>query len=349
MKKILFFKLGAIGDTLMTTPLLRQVRKNFPDAEIDYFIGKHSAEALEGNKNLDTITPFDESIFVKKKIVQWLKLIRKIKKEKYNIVFVLDKHWIFNLTAFLAGIPVRVGFDRLGKEGILLTKKVYYGNDKHEIVYYLDLLETLGCKVDYDDWKFELFLNKTNEKFADDAWKKYDLKGKKVIGIAPGGGKNPGEAIGIRNWPIEKYVNLIKKLIEKRFSIILLGKGADDLEKEKEILKINDPRIISFIDKCSIKESAALIKKCNYIICNDTGTMHIASAVNKKIISIFGPTNPMRKAPLWPESRSIWKDQAIYEADYELFGKKPKGIFFKNIKVEDILELIKKTKKNDNK
>jgi heptosyltransferase-2 len=66
------------------------------------------------------------------------------------------------------------------------------------------------------------------------------------------------------------------------------------------------------------------MKKCALIITNDAGPMHIASAVNDKIISIFGPTNPVRKAPLNEGSVSIWKDQDIYEEDYELYGKLPK-------------------------
>jgi len=67
VQKILLFKIGAIGDVLMTTPLVRQLRKNFPEAKIDYLIGKSSSKILEGNKNIDEIIPFKETIFTEKK------------------------------------------------------------------------------------------------------------------------------------------------------------------------------------------------------------------------------------------------------------------------------------------
>ena len=136
--KILLFKIGAIGDTLMTTPLIRQLRNNFPDAQIDYLIGEHSYGVLDANKYLDNIIKFDEKIFFEKYFIKWMKLIFKIRKESYDVIFVLDKHWIFNLVSFLFRIKKRIGFDRFG-EGKFLTYKVPYFGRKHEIFYYLDL------------------------------------------------------------------------------------------------------------------------------------------------------------------------------------------------------------------
>jgi ADP-heptose:LPS heptosyltransferase len=192
MTRILLFKIGAIGDTLMTTPLLRQLRRNYPKAKIDYLIGNVASQVLVGNKNLDNIIKFDEKIFFKKQIIKYYSLIQKIRKRKYDIIFVLDKHRIFNLTAKLFGIPERIGFDRLGKEGTFLTKKTYYGNDKHEIYYYLDLLTKLTEKVDYSDNLPSLYISKKAYNKAESIWKKYSLN-HKIIAIAPGGGANPGE------------------------------------------------------------------------------------------------------------------------------------------------------------
>jgi heptosyltransferase-2 len=69
--------------------------------------------------------------------------------------------------------------------------------------------------------------------------------------------------------------------------------------------------------------------------------MHIASAVNKRIISIFGPTNPSRKAPMHETSVSIWKDDDKYDDSYELYGKRPQGEFMADISVEDIIKNIR--------
>lgn len=416
--KILLFKIGALGDTLMTTPFLRQLRSNFPLARIDYLIGNTSSVVLAGNKYLDNIIKFDEHIFFKKKPWKLLALVKKIRREKYDIIFVLDKHRVFNITGRFFGIKERIGFDRDRREGNFLTQKIRYGNEKHEIYYYLDLLNGLKIRPDYNDFKMDLFLEKKDDDFAKAFWRSHGLNKKKVIGIAPGGGKNSGEKTEYRNWPITNYIQLIKLLLKRNYFIILLG-GPDDKEKENEIMKtfsnnilnkvnnyaddsdavnsntfnsnsinnninnfnnngasnnisnnavsnninnnVNKIKIISkdenknrgdgtlngylisLIGKCSIKESTAIMKKCDNIICNDSGVMHLAATVNKKTISLFGPTNPVRKSPLWKQSKSIWKDNDIYDPDYELYGKIDKnklGKFMKRIKPEDVVKLI---------
>ena len=341
--KILLFKTGAIGDTIMTTPLVRQLKKAYPHAEIDYMIGNVASQVLEGNPHIDKIIRFDPNTFFKSRLFEWLRLIDTIKKGHYNMIIILDKHWTFNLTAFLTGIKRRVGFDRLGKEGIFLTDSVYYGNDKHEIYYYLDILEAMDIKPDYKDWKTELFINTEDKKFADKVWKKYALSKNSVIAIAPGGGKNAGEKTEYRNWPKEKYAELTKSLAKKH-SIILLGLK-EDLEKTDYILESlkkydTTSKIISLSGRCSIKQSAAIIQKCHCLVCNDTGIMHIGGAVNKRVISIFGPTRPDRKAPLWKESRSIWKDKKNYEEIYEIYGIKSDKKFMEDISINDVLKCI---------
>lgn len=336
--KILLFKTGAIGDTIMTTPLVRQLRKAYPKAKIDYLIGDVASQVLKNNPNIDEIITFDPNIFFKKKLLEYLKLVNNIRKKNYDLVFVLDKHWIFNYTAFLFRIPARIGFDRLGKEGKYLTQKIYYSNAKHEIYYYLDLLKGVKIKPNYKDNKTDLILDENSVTFANKFWKQHQIT-RDTIAIAPGGGKNSGEKTEYRNWPIEEYIKLIKEL-ENIYTIILIG-GKEDLEKYTLIKKTtNSKNIISLVGKCSIKESAAVMKRCKCVICNDTGTMHIAGTVNKKIISLFGPTRPDRKAPLWKESKSIWKDEDIYEQDYELYGKKTNKKFMTKIRPKDVKRCI---------
>ncbi|WP_423792409.1 glycosyltransferase family 9 protein [Methanocaldococcus indicus] len=339
--KILLFKIGAIGDTLMTTPLIRQLRKNFKDATIDYLIGKYSYGVLEGNKHLDNIIKFDEDIFFKKDFKEWLKLIFKIRKRRYDTIFVLDKHWIFNLTAFLFGIKKRIGFDRFG-EGKFLTYKVPYFGRKHEIFYYLDLLKGLRIEPNYEDWEMEIFLSEKDLDFAERFWDENNLNDKVVVGICPGGARNIGVGDDdLRRWDSKKYIELIKKLKEKGFEVLLIG-GKTDKGIEKTILK--EVKCISTIGKTSLKESSALLKKCDVVVCNDSGPMHLAASVNKKIISIFGPTHPSEKAPLHKESKYIWK-QIGCNPCYDLWGRFPKPCPYKKrcmecIKTEEVLNII---------
>ncbi|MCD6590165.1 glycosyltransferase family 9 protein, partial [Candidatus Woesearchaeota archaeon] len=124
--KILLFKIGAIGDVLMTTPFVRELRKKYRGAEIHYWVGRKSADILKNNPYVDKVIAIDEDIFFKKKLFRYLQLARKIKRHNYNLAFVLDKHWIFQLLVKLAGIKKIVGFIRDKPSRFLLEKGIVY-------------------------------------------------------------------------------------------------------------------------------------------------------------------------------------------------------------------------------
>jgi len=330
IKKILFFKLGALGDVLMSTPLIRQVRKNYPDAEIDFLVGKSAVQSINGNIYLNKILTFNHKIFIKKKIPELIGLIKKIRKQKYDLIFVLDKHWAFNLTAYLFGIKTRIGFNR-GKEGIFLTKKIKYGKLRHEINYYLDLGKIVNLNIDYKDNKIDIFPNLKEIKYSKKLIKKYKLKDFYIL--INGGGNNPAVNEQIRKIPENIFIELVKK-ISKTNQIIFL---ASPNEKEYYNLFIFNKNCINLAGKTNIKETYLLMKQAKIIITTDCGPMHMASAATNKIISIFGPTNPKRKAPLNKKVINIWQeeDKKNYQESYEIYGKLPNGRFFKTLKKED--------------
>ena len=155
MKKILFFKFGALGDVLMTTPLLRQTRRAFPGAQIDFDVAKPFAIALEGNSQLDSVRTFDPAIFTNHRLGQALELARTIRRGGYDAIFVLDKHPVFALIARLAGVPLRVGFTRDISARIFLTHTAPFRELRHDVHYYLDLLTALDLQVDDSDTRME--------------------------------------------------------------------------------------------------------------------------------------------------------------------------------------------------
>ena len=326
MKKIIFFKLGALGDVLMTTPLIKEVRIKFPHAHIDYYVGEGFKGALEGNKNINNIITFDEKIFYTKNPIKLIKLIKKIKKEKYDIGFVLDKHWIFSLVLMLGKVKERRGFKR-GKISFN-TSNITYKEAKHEIDYYLMLLKN---EVNENQKNIDFFLSKKDDDFG----KKYSKE--RYYVIINSGGSNPGESGNIRRLPDKLFVEMVEE-ISKKFKVFLVG-GKNDYEYYHKF-KFGD-NVDNISGKNTLKESVAIMKYADKIITTDCGAMHLASAVNKNLICIFGPTNPKRKAPLWKETKIIWKDEDIYDEKYELYGIIPKDKeFYKKIKVEDIIKLI---------
>jgi lipopolysaccharide heptosyltransferase II len=343
IKKILLFKVGAIGDVIMTTPLVRQIRNNFPDARIDYLVGKTSSEVLNKNKNIDEIITFDEGIFFKKKAFSLINLIKLVKRRKYDTVFVLDKHWIFNLVASFFGIPSRIGFDRLGKEGLFLTKKAFFDGSQHEILYYLDLCMAAGMHINKKDIIPDIFTSKKDADFADSVFKKHGLN-KNSVCIAAGGAKNPGQSVSLKLWPRENFASLISELVKKT-KVILVG-DKDDVETSQWIVKKTKSKdVIDLTGKTTIHKTASIMRKCRAVICNDTGPMHMASAVNKRIISIFGPTDPKRFAPLHKESIFLWKAKKACNDVYGSFKSCKGNNYTEKISVEDVLMAYEKIAK----
>jgi len=144
-KKILVFRSGAIGDVLMTTPFLKSLRTRYPKAEIVYLVGNWSRSALDNNPSVDRIISFDDSILFKKKIFQLIKFRSKVVAERFDLCFILDKSYLFNIFAYLCRIPSRIGFDRKG-EGFANSLSVDYSGAKCESEYYLDLIALVRGK-----------------------------------------------------------------------------------------------------------------------------------------------------------------------------------------------------------
>jgi len=326
--KILIFKLGALGDTLMTTPLIRQLRKHNPKANIDFLIGDSYKSAIERNKYIDEIIEFDENIFYKKRYSEFIKLSKKIRKKKYDIIYILDKHWIFSFFGFLCGIKKRSGFRREPISNVFLTNKVTFNKPYHEIQYYLKLIN--GNKHDYT---IDLFINKKELDHAKTIIKKRGLK--KVIALCPGGGINPGQVLKEKWWPIENYILLSKKLNEMNLDyMFVVWEG--DKEVLKSLTKIKNVMICK-----TIYETASLMRLSNVIITSDGGQMHIASSTNRPIISIFGPTDPRRLAPIGDLNTYLWKAKS---ACYDIYGNYTKNDdnLTSKINVKEVLDEIKK-------
>ncbi|MEM4240124.1 MAG: glycosyltransferase family 9 protein [Candidatus Woesearchaeota archaeon] len=302
-QRICIFKIGAIGDVLVSTPMVHALRQRYPKARIDYWTGQWSAGALEGNKDLDNVVAFDDATFFKKRVDLVIGLARRIASQRYDTMFILDKHWSLGTFGRLCNVPVRIGFDRDG-EGFAHTAAVPFGKTRHESDYYLDLAYLAGAKK-VKNPKIELWLSAQDKKFASDFFRKNRLAPKKTIGIVPGGAKNPGQNAVVKRWPVERFAEIAKALAGKGWQILLIGRSPGDDDVLPAMLSAV-PNAANAIGSFTIRQSAALLQKCRLVICNDSGPMHMAAAVGTPTVSIFGPTDPRHWAPRGPKHIWVW-------------------------------------------
>ena len=139
----------------MATPMLRQTRRAFPKAQIDFQVAKPFAIALQGNSHLDSVGTFDPTIFTEHRIEEALGLARNIRRGGYDAIFVMDKHPVFALIAQVAGVPLRVGFTRDFSARLFLTHTAPFCELRHDVHYNLDLLKAIDVEVDYEDTRME--------------------------------------------------------------------------------------------------------------------------------------------------------------------------------------------------
>jgi ADP-heptose:LPS heptosyltransferase len=311
--KILIFKLGLLGDVLMTTPFVRNLRHIFPQAEIHYYVGKSYRVALEGNPHLSTLVDFDEQMFYRRDFRQVSRLWRRIKREQFDLVFLLGKHWFFNAFAASLGIPTRVGFAREPISRIFLTRAVPFLELRHEIYYYLDLLQFVGSP-DYSDLAMEVEIGQKDEARAESLIEEFKLRG--FVATINSGGNNAGENQFVRRLPAGFFQNLVMALA-RRGPVVLLGNAAD----RKHYAQFPFPaNVVDMSGQLSFRESLALMRRAKRIFTTDCGGMHMAATVTEHITAFFGPAHPLRKLPLRADVEVVWPDRARYNPYYDLYN-----------------------------
>lgn len=303
IKKILIVKMSSIGDVIHALPTLTVLRKNFPQAHIDWIVESKAYDILAGHPYLDEIILVDlESIgkqlkshatFVKG-LAEIKKLANKLRLADYDLVLDLQGLAKSGLVSFFTGAPLRlvVAKNREGSR-VAATHVVPSNPDSlHAVQRYLDVLRFLGISIaDGEDEEFVLDISLEEEKFSQEFLRKHGLTDNdKIIGL------NPGAAWITKQWPPRHFAALGDLLAAKGYQIVIFG-GPGDIDLVKKITAMMEHKSIMAAGKTNLKELAALIKKCAVFIGNDTGPMHLAIAVGTPVVAIFGPTHHIYTGP----------------------------------------------------
>jgi heptosyltransferase-2 len=233
--------------------------------------------------------------------------IGDIRREKFDIAVDLSMVSQYSFLLWLIGVKVRFGFDYKNR-GFFLNNKISIEEigDRHILSYYIDLLKLMGVREVERELKF--YTSLADRQYADRFLSKNNISEKDIlIGVAPFGGGSWGKDAIAKQWPDEKYANLMRQLLKaKKYKLLLFGtkKNIDDCAVFKDLL--SNKNVVSAIGQTSLGQLAALIGKCSLFISNDSGPMHIACAKGVDTISIFGPVDEQVYGPVG------------YNADHEI-------------------------------
>ncbi|MBN2373235.1 glycosyltransferase family 9 protein [bacterium] len=306
IKKILVVRLAYIGDVIMTLPVLRPIRDEFPRAKIYFLTGEKEAKIIEGNPYIDHIITYDAFWFypagIKETVRGYLNMVKRIKGEGFDMAIDFRgdiRNILFVLFASRAYYRISYGS---GGGGYLLTYVIPFDKIKHKISYHLDILRSLDIKI--NEPMPEIHLSRAEEVFRNRIFGSNGIKDSDmVIGVHPGGRKL------LKRWDPEGYINVLERLM-KDFSakIIITGSSEDEGVAGAILSRIDKNRAISLCGKTGLKELSSLIKGFRLFITGDSAPMHIASATGTPVVAIFGPSKSRETGPYGRFCRVVEKD-----------------------------------------
>ena len=266
--KFLIIRFSSIGDIVLTSPVVRCLKKQLPDAEIHYLIKPQFKTVMAHNPYIDKIHVLQED---------WDKMIEELKAEKFD--HIIDLH--HNLRTFRVKRALKVpshSFNKLNVEKFIFVKLKWNVMPKlHIIDRYMETVAPFG--VHNDGAGMDYFIPKEEEVTLNDIPASHHA-GYIAIVI--------GASYYTKKMPIYKLKELCAKIDHP---IILLG-AKEEFEEGEQIRSVDQDKVYNACGKFTLNESADLVKKSRLVIAHDTGLMHIAAALKKPVIAIWGSTTP---------------------------------------------------------
>jgi ADP-heptose:LPS heptosyltransferase len=340
MRKILLIKRGAIGDLLMATPLIRQLKQKL-NCQLDIVVGRAASCALINNPYLDRQMILNDADFTLKGAPRLVKCLLALRGQ-YDYVLVLDKHWYFNLMAHLVGGKV-IGYTRSNFAHRLLIAAVDYVDiTRYHGLYYLDLLQVSGlAAADYQDIELDLCITISDRLAVEEFILEHKLNNFTVV--INSGGNNAYETKGLRMLPTAKILALLHGLLEQGKTVLLAGSEIDFQNNQAYLQQLNYPeRLINLAGKFNLAASSYLIGRSEHFYTTDCGAMHlgVARQMGARMTAFFGPSNPAHILPAnYLAQSAIWRDQQIYAPAYQLDGSQqtPEPEYFTNLDINSCL------------
>jgi len=297
---ILVISLAGIGDTMFATPLIHELRANFPQARIDALVRwKGSKDLLEGNPLLNATHQKD---LVKVGPAEAFAFLWKLRGENYDVSFNThpQSRMLYRAVARFVNARTRVShsYDNASiLDEALVNRLLAQDYSKHAVENNLALLPFAGAKTLLSDHGYEVYLSEADQAWAAGAIEENRLAGRNLLGVHVGSGGTKN--LALRRWPLERYLELFKKLgaAHPELRILLFG-GPDEEGDNQFLLDRTSREQVVAIKTANFRQAAALLKHCDFFLSVDTALMHVAAAM--KVPKQFVIETPTWNRPIQP-------------------------------------------------
>ncbi|MDG2992287.1 glycosyltransferase family 9 protein [Candidatus Synechococcus calcipolaris G9] len=289
MKNVIAFVPGGIGDQILFFPTLDDLKHHYPEIHLDVVAEPRAIAAYRLNAAVDKVIPFDFKN--RNALADWSNLIGTIREGEYEAILSLGKSLPVRLLLWLTGIPQRVGF---GSSSFgLLTHPVSLNKDQYSGAMYHDLLKGFGITTPAP-------LPTITIADADHAWAQAEQErlglGRDYL-LIHGGSSQLAIAKGINKiYPVPAWAEVIKQLKTRNAErAIAVVQGPEDQEWVSHLKQIVPS--ISVVSPPDLGKLAAFIAAAGWMLCTDSGPMHIGVAARTRLVALFGPTDPAKLLP----------------------------------------------------
>ncbi len=315
-RHILVIRLDLIGDLVLSTVVIRTLKRAYPEAAIDVLATPGSAKILEHDPDIAQLITYDPNIWRRPqallRINNWRALrllLQRLHARHYDIAVSVFGPWAAIL-AVLSGAKRRVGFGKEGYPGFMTDnvpgKHWTRGERKHEVDYCLELAKAAGATVSADDRIPHLYVQSQARQEVAQLLEAEGVSSAQPL-IACHVSSNNGQS---KRWPLPYWATLIARLVRDLNAVVVLTGAPGDIPLiESILLRMQDRHgVLNLAGKTSLPQLAALLERADLMITGDSGPMHIAAAVGTPLIAIHGPTDPAHSGPVSPRATILRSD-----------------------------------------
>lgn len=303
IKRVVVRGTNWVGDSVMTVPALRALRRVLPEAKITLVV-RPSAKGIFADVDfVDELLIYD-----RRNVWSVWSQVREWRKRQFDLAVLFQNAFEAALIPFLAGVPLRLGYATESRQALLSHPLALpdWRSTRHEVFYYLYLITALeqmlygtseNCEQVPDA---SLQISETRKSEAENLLRTYGVReGQPVVALCPGSINSRA-----KRWPAADYATLADKLIESKRQVLLIG-SKDETDVTREVTSRMQQQPVVLTGKTTLDQITAVLSLVDLVVTNDTGPAHIAAALGRPTLVIFGPTNPLTTRPFAPQAEIL--------------------------------------------
>jgi heptosyltransferase-2 len=287
-----------VGDAVMTIPALRELRRVLPKAHITLATRPWAEGIFRDADFLDDILIYDRP---RRSPGAVLRQVKQWRGRSFDLAVLFQNAFEAAVIAGLARVPVRTGYSTDGRRPLLTHPLAVpsWRSDRHEVFYYLNIIGELermlygASRVEEHEPRFLLEVSETRKTEALQILNEYGVSDRQsIIALCPGSTNSRA-----KRWPAERYAALADRFIEEMGAKILLVGARDELSVSAEVSRLMRHKPVVLTGETDLAQLTATLSLVDLLVTNDTGPSHIAAALGRPTLVIFGPTDPRTTRP----------------------------------------------------